>query len=62
MNVTVACELTSVAAIVPDGKDNKMITVRFNGSFFDETIYRREASPQVDAAWEALGVNCLAPP
>lgn len=33
-------------------------TQLFNGSFLQETIYRQEASPEVDAAWEALGVNC----
>ncbi|KAI1334736.1 tat pathway signal sequence [Xylariaceae sp. FL0016] len=29
----------------------------FNGSFMHETIYRQPASPEVDEAWEALGVN-----
>ncbi|CAK4034792.1 tat pathway signal sequence [Lecanosticta acicola] len=32
-------------------------TQQFNGSFMEETVYRRAASPEVDAAWEALGVN-----
>ncbi|KAL4805647.1 hypothetical protein BDV18DRAFT_165544 [Aspergillus unguis] len=32
-------------------------TQRFNGSLFKENIYRKDASPEVDAAWEALGVN-----
>lgn len=32
--------------------------IRFNGSFLKENIYRRQGSPEVDAAWEALGVNC----
>lgn len=31
---------------------------RFNGTFLKENIYRRPASIEVDAAWEALGVNC----
>jgi hypothetical protein len=30
----------------------------FNGSFMQEEIYRRPAAPEVDAAWEALGVDC----
>lgn len=30
----------------------------FNGSFVHRTIYRQDASPTVDAAWDALGVNC----
>lgn len=33
-------------------------TQRFDGSFLDENVYRQAAGPQVDAAWEALGVNC----
>lgn len=32
--------------------------IRFNGSFLKENIYRHPGSPEVDAAWEALGVNC----
>ncbi|ETN43878.1 uncharacterized protein HMPREF1541_11009 [Cyphellophora europaea CBS 101466] len=32
-------------------------TIQFNGSFMAENIYRQAASPEVDAAWEALGVN-----
>ncbi|KAJ0348167.1 hypothetical protein KNSL1_005750 [Colletotrichum chrysophilum] len=30
----------------------------FNGSFLQEDVYRKEGSPEVDAAWEALGVDC----
>lgn len=30
----------------------------FNGSLLKENIFRQDASPDVDAAWEALGVNC----
>lgn len=30
----------------------------FNGSLLKENIYRQDASPEVDAAWDALGVNC----
>lgn len=33
--------------------------VQYNGSFLEETIYRQRASPEVDDAWEALGVNCM---
>ncbi|KIW09900.1 hypothetical protein PV08_11676 [Exophiala spinifera] len=32
-------------------------TIRFNGTFLDENIYRQSASPEVDAAWQALGSN-----
>lgn len=34
----------------------------FNGSFMAETIYRKEASPEVDKAWEDLGVDCKCSP
>ncbi|KAH8675591.1 hypothetical protein BX600DRAFT_546380 [Xylariales sp. PMI_506] len=27
----------------------------FNGSFMQESVYRQQGSPEVDAAWEALG-------
>ncbi|KUJ19253.1 uncharacterized protein LY89DRAFT_731660 [Mollisia scopiformis] len=30
---------------------------QFNGSFLNENIYRQAASPEVDSAWEALGIN-----
>lgn len=29
----------------------------FNGSFMDENIYRQSGSPEVDVAWEELGVD-----
>ncbi|PNH38428.1 hypothetical protein VD0004_g8398 [Verticillium dahliae] len=32
-------------------------TKYFNGSFLKENIYRQKGSPEVDAAWEALGVD-----
>ncbi|KAF1811136.1 hypothetical protein P152DRAFT_467481 [Eremomyces bilateralis CBS 781.70] len=31
--------------------------IRFNGSLMKENIYRQNASPEVDAAWNSLGVN-----
>lgn len=33
-------------------------TQQFNGSLMMENVYRLPGSPEVDAAWEALGVNC----
>ncbi|KAG9233624.1 hypothetical protein BJ875DRAFT_463674 [Amylocarpus encephaloides] len=30
---------------------------QFNGSFLQEEIYRKEASPEVDEAWQSLGVD-----
>jgi hypothetical protein len=38
--------------------DNSYHTVQFEGSFLHENIYRQTGSPEVDAAWEALGINC----
>lgn len=32
--------------------------VLYNGSFFHEQIYRKDPSPEVDAAWKALGADC----
>jgi hypothetical protein len=32
-------------------------SVRFNGSFYRESIYRQAPSPEVDAAWGDLGVD-----
>lgn len=36
--------------------------VRFNGTFMREDVYRQPGSPEVDAAWEALGVDCKKSP
>ena len=42
--------------------DIKYEFTQFNGSFMQENVYRKPGSPEVDAAWEALGVDCkLAP-
>ncbi|KAL3488371.1 hypothetical protein BJX62DRAFT_179584 [Aspergillus germanicus] len=35
----------------------KYHTQRFNGSLLKENVFRQEAGPEGDAAWEALGVN-----
>lgn len=47
----------SVAPILRDVQI-EYSTKEFNGSFFKEDIYRQPGSPEVDAAWEALGVDC----
>ena len=31
----------------------------FNGSLLKENVFRQDAGPEVDAAWESLGVNCM---
>ncbi|CAK7237255.1 hypothetical protein SCUCBS95973_009899 [Sporothrix curviconia] len=40
-----------------DAVDIHYAPVQFNGSFLEETVYRRPGAPDVDAAWEALGVD-----
>ena len=47
----------SHASPVIEDVDITYDTVKFNGSFFSEDIFRQPASPEVDAAWEALGVD-----
>jgi hypothetical protein len=50
-----------VAPVVRDVKPN-WHTVQFNGSFLHQNIFRQSAGPEVDAAWDALGVNCKSNP
>ena len=40
-----------------DEVDVQYAPVKFNGSFLEETVYRHPGAPEVDAAWEALGVD-----
>ncbi|KAF2159758.1 hypothetical protein M409DRAFT_37860 [Zasmidium cellare ATCC 36951] len=55
---TLSC-LKQSSAPSPIAKDLDITyhTQHFNGSFLNENIYRQAASAEVDAAWEALGVN-----
>ncbi|KAL4734936.1 hypothetical protein BDV11DRAFT_212378 [Aspergillus similis] len=48
-----SCMIAPVIANVPI----KYHRQRFNGSFLKENVYRQDAGPDVDAAWEALGAN-----
>lgn len=41
-----------------DNIDMDFHTAPFNGTFVHENIYRQNASPEVDEAWEALGIGC----
>lgn len=50
--------LTCRIAPVLEGVGLKYGEVLYNGSFFHEQIYRKDASPEVDAAWKALGADC----
>lgn len=54
----------TTAGPMMDGVDIKYETVRFDGTFFGDNIYREAASPEVDEAWRGLGIECtdLAPP
>lgn len=46
----------SLAPVLKDVKVQYAYT-EFNGTFMKEDVYRRKGSPEVDAAWEALGVD-----
>ncbi|CAI6092891.1 unnamed protein product [Clonostachys chloroleuca] len=59
LDQTCASHTTSWSPLLRDTS----ITYRthtFDGSFMDENIYRQQGSPEVDAAWEALGVDSRA--
>lgn len=47
-----------IQAPVPKEVPIKYETKLFNGSFMAEDVYRQGAGPEVDEAWEALGVDC----
>ncbi|KAG4257535.1 hypothetical protein FPRO03_13908 [Fusarium proliferatum] len=38
--------------------DARCSTIYFNGSFMNENVYRRTGSPEVDASWDSLGIDC----
>lgn len=50
-NMEFIAPLVRDVAIRYEGKE-------FNGSFMNENIFRQVGSPEVDKAWEDLGVNC----
>ncbi|KAL6231590.1 hypothetical protein BDW75DRAFT_233492 [Aspergillus navahoensis] len=53
----VGTALSFVIAPVIANVDIRYHRQRFNGSLLKENIYRQDAGPEVDAAWEALGAN-----
>lgn len=56
---TAAClQKTSQPSPIPRDLEITYHEQQFNGSFLKETIYRQDASPEVDAAWEELGADC----
>ncbi|KAL6173035.1 hypothetical protein ACJQWK_02168 [Exserohilum turcicum] len=48
--------VSQYSPVVRDVKPN-WHTQLFNGSFLHQNIYRQPAGPEVDAAWDALGIN-----
>jgi hypothetical protein len=48
----------SNAAPVLEGVDISYNAIRFEGSLMDENGFRQSGSPEVDAAWESLGIEC----
>lgn len=58
-----SCGVRELTKRTPDSPllqelDIKFHTVSYNGSFMKETVYRGKPSPEVDAAWSALGADC----
>lgn len=49
--------VTLTAPVVRDVTPNWHVQL-FNGSFLHQNVYRQSAGPEVDAAWDALGINC----
>lgn len=45
-------------APVGNSVDTAYQRVQFDGSFMTENIFRKDGSPEVDEAWEALGIDC----
>ncbi|KAJ9158178.1 Tat pathway signal sequence [Coniochaeta hoffmannii] len=56
LDTTCAAYTTQYSPVLKDAKI-KYAAVGFNGTFMQEDIYRQSGSPEVDAAWEALGVD-----
>lgn len=52
------CKLTINIAPVVNEVGVKYNLEFFNGSLLKENIFRQDASPEVDTAWDSLGVNC----
>jgi hypothetical protein len=47
-----------IAPLIPSVQPTWTQTA-FNGSLLRENVYRYPAGAEVDAAWEAMGVNCM---
>ncbi len=47
-----------VIAPLLDEVDSSFHSIVYNGSFMNANIFRQDAGPNVDAAWQSLGVDC----
>ena len=45
-------------ALVMEDVEISYDVVQFEGSLMHENIFRQTGSPEVDAAWESLGIEC----
>jgi len=51
------CADSKLAPLLED-VDISYKTVRYEGSLMQENIFRQTGSPEVDTAWESLGIEC----
>jgi hypothetical protein len=49
--------LTGATAPIIESRDLKYHMTRFNNSLLHPTVYREDPGPQVDQAWQDLGIN-----
>lgn len=49
---------TDITAPIMKEVDMSYHMKNFNGSFLKVNAFRQDAGPEVDAAWDSLGVNC----
>lgn len=58
-NLDLVCfKHTSKSSPLQDDIEVSWHEVVFNGSLLKENVYRQDAGPEVDSAWEELGINC----
>jgi hypothetical protein len=66
-HITILCELyilwnalvanSNIAPLLED-VDISYGFIQYEGSLMNENIFRQMGSPEVDAAWESLGIEC----
>ena len=47
-----------IIAPIMEDIDISYDVIRYSGSLMHENIFRQTGSPEVDAAWESLGIDC----